>query len=392
MMISTFKAGLGAALMTVGMMAPPAQAGEQWWPADVNIYEPSCTGGSAECWADERNNPAQLPVSQYVPLMPDEVKNKHHICVSFPHLKDSYWVGVGYGIVSEAKRLGQKVTLVEAGGYTNLERQLSQIEDCIANGADALIISAISGDGNTKQVNEIRAKGIPVVDLVNGINTQIDAKSLESWYLLGYMACGWAAEQHPAGSGKKSLAWFPGPPGAGWSVAGDQGCHDSVKGSDVEIIATKWGDTGKGIQMKLVEDVVASRTVGGKTDLDYIVGAAPTIEGAYSVVREKGLRDKTKLVAYYYTQGMQIMLEKGRMAMAPSDQTVLQGQVAIDQAVRILEGKGFSSGGRPEYNNPDRITEHVQPVPIVFTSENARTIDTSSSLAPKGWKPVFSVD
>ena len=88
-----------------------------------------------------------------------------------------------------------------------------------------LIISAISGDGNTKQVDEIRAKGIPVVDLVNGINTQVDGKSLESWYLLGYMGCQWAAEQHPAGSGKKSLAWFPGPPGAGWSVAGDQGCN-----------------------------------------------------------------------------------------------------------------------------------------------------------------------
>jgi periplasmic protein TorT len=189
MKLSFTKMGL-AAVVAGGLMSTAVSAGEQWWPADVNAYSPSCTGGSAECWAEEANNPAALPVTQYVPLMPDEVDSKHHICVSFPHLKDSYWVGVGYGIISEVKRLGQKVTLVEAGGYTNLERQLSQIEDCVANGADALIISAISGDGNTKQVDEIRAKGIPVVDLVNGINTQIDAKSLESWYLLGYMACG----------------------------------------------------------------------------------------------------------------------------------------------------------------------------------------------------------
>jgi len=130
----------------------------------------------------------------------------------------------GYGIISEGQRLGQKITLLEAGGYTNLERQLSQVEDCISSGGEALVLSAISGDGNINQVNEIRKKGIPVVDLVNGIGTQVDAKILESWYLLGYLACDWVAKKHPAGSGKVSAAWFPGPPGAAWTVAGDQGC------------------------------------------------------------------------------------------------------------------------------------------------------------------------
>ena len=267
---------LFAAILTV---ASPLNA-KDWWPAKVNPYNPSCSDGSDECWALPENNAAKLPGAEYVPLSPDQVKKKHNICVSFPHLNDSYWVGVAYGIISEGKRLGQKVTLLEAGGYTNLERQLRQVEDCISAGAEALILSAISGKGNINQVDEIRSKGIPVVDLVNGIGTQVDAKILESWYLLGWLACNWIAEKHPEGSGKTSAAWFPGPPGAAWSVAGDQGCHDAVKGSDVEIIATKWGDTGKSIQLKLVEDVVASRTKGGTTDLNYIVGATPTIEAA----------------------------------------------------------------------------------------------------------------
>ena len=36
-----------------------------------------------------------------------------------------------------------------------------------------------------------------------------------------------------------------------------------------------------------------------------------------------------------------------------------KGQIAIDQAVRILEGKKMSTGGAPEYMNNERITEHV---------------------------------
>ncbi|QMU60838.1 MAG: TMAO reductase system periplasmic protein TorT [Gammaproteobacteria bacterium] len=381
-----------AVLFAAVIMVTSSLNAKDWWPADVNPYNPSCSGGTDECWALPENNAAKLPGAKYVPLSPDQIKKKHNICVSFPHLKDSYWVGVAYGIISEGKRLGQKVTLLEAGGYTNLERQLRQVEDCISAGADALILSAISGKGNINQVDEIRGKGIPVVDLVNGIGTQVDAKILESWYLLGYLACDWIAQKHPEGSGKTSAAWFPGPPGAAWSVAGDKGCHDAVKGSDVEIIATKWGDTGKSIQLKLVEDVVASRTKGGTTDLNYIVGATPTIEAAVGVVRDRGIQDTTRLVAYYYNTGSHILLKQGRMDMAPTDHMVLQGQIAIDQAVRILEGLPMSTGGSPEYKNPDRITEHVQPVPTVVTKENYNDFDPASTLAPDGWKPVFRVD
>ena len=58
-----------------------------WWPAQVQIYNPACTDGDPKCLTDPAN--ANLEIVDYVPLMPDEVDAKHHICVSFPHLKDS---------------------------------------------------------------------------------------------------------------------------------------------------------------------------------------------------------------------------------------------------------------------------------------------------------------
>ena len=54
---------------------------------------------------------------------------------------------VDYGVAEEAKQLGVQMQLLEAGGYTNLNKQISQIEDCVASGAEAVIIGAISLDG-----------------------------------------------------------------------------------------------------------------------------------------------------------------------------------------------------------------------------------------------------
>ncbi len=388
----TLGAAVAAGMALSGFAASDVQAEDDgvWWPAKVEIYNPSCTDGDPACWTDPANQ--NLEVVDYVPLMPDEVDAKHHICVSFPHLVDSYWVGAAYGIIEEGKRLGQKISLIEAGGYDKLEKQLSQVEDCIANGAEILVLSAISAEGNIKQVNELRSRGIKVVDLINGINTEVDAKSLESYYSMGRIACKWVADQHPAGSGNVKIAWFPGPPGASWSVAGNQGCHDAVVGSDAEIISTKWAQTSKEAQLSLVENVIQAQTSGSDVDLDYIVGVAPAIEGGMAALRDLGLQDEVKLVSYYYTPGMHQFVGRGSVAMAPTDQMIIQARISIDQAVRLLEGKPFATGGRAEFNDTGRTIEHVQPVAMQVTPENHADFDTTTTLAPKGWTPVFSTD
>ena len=391
--LKQFKCMATLLIATAGIwFASWVHAQEKLWPATVKVYDPACTNGDPQCWADPRNVQDVLLSHDYVPLKIDEVKTKHHICVSFPHLKDSYWVGVAYGIIEEGRRLKQKITLVEAGGYTKLERQLSQVDDCIANGAEGLIIGAVSAIGNAKQIDLIRERGIPVVDVINGINTQVDAKSLQSFYNMGFISCKWVANQHPKGSGRISIGWFPGPPGAGWSVSADKGCRAAIKNSDLEITFTKWGDTGKSVQLKLVEDVLASAMSGDDTELDYIIGTATTIEAAAGAVRDLSLKEEIKLVSFYYTPGIHIFLKRGAVAMAPTDQMIVQGRIAMDQAVRLLEGIEMATGGRGEYGGTGRKTEHVQPLPIIVTPETVDDFDTSTTLAPKGWRPLFSVD
>jgi protein TorT len=351
---------MSAAVVAVVTGAAGAAVAKEWFPYPVEVWDPPFNMDSPRSKVD------------YVPL--EKASKPWEICVSFPHMKDAYWLGVDYGVAEEAKRLGVKMQLVEAGGYTELQKQISQIEDCVAAGTDAVIIGAISYDGLNNLVAEIRKKGIPVIDVINGVSSpELSAKSLVSFGEMGAKAGEFLASLHPAGSAPVKVGWFPGPAGAGWVEAGNKGFLEAIKGSAIEVVETKYGDTGKEAQSTLIED-----TLEAYPDLDYIVGTAVTAEAAVPILRNRGLQDEIKVVSYYYTPGVHQGIRRGQILAAPTDSTVIQGRIAMDQAVRILEGKDY--------------LKHVGPALYVVTQETIKDFDSSSTLAPDGFRPVFRVE
>jgi protein TorT len=354
------KFAVPAAVVALGLGISSSVQGQEWYPFPVEVWDPPFDMASPRKTVD------------YKPL--DKAAKAWDICVSFPHMKDAYWMAVDYGVVAESKRLGVKMQLVEAGGYTNLNKQISQIEDCVTRGADAVVIGAISFDGLNNVVKEIRGKGIPVIDVINGMSSpDLSAKSLVSFGEMGFKAGEHIAKLHPKGSGKVKVAWFPGPPGAGWVEAGNTGFLEAIAGSDIEVVETKYGDTGKEIQSKLVEDSLEAHP-----DIQYIVGTSPTTEAAVQLLRDRGQQDKIKVLAYYFTPGVYQNIKRGRVLAAPTDSAVIQGRVAIDQAVRILEGKDYM--------------KHVGPALYVIDSNNIDSFHYESSLAPEDFKPTFTVN
>lgn len=348
---------LGSAALSV--VASASVAGD-WYPYPVEIWDPPFNMDSPRTTVD------------YQPL--EKASKPWEICVSFPHMKDAYWLGVNYGVAEEAKRLGVKMQLVEAGGYTELNNQISQIEDCVAAGANAVVIGAISFDGLNNIVKEIRSKDIPVIDVINGMSSpDLSAKSLVSFGEMGGKTGAYLAEQHPAGTAPVKVAWFPGPAGAGWVEAGNSGFAEAIEGSAVDLVDTKYGDTGKEAQAKLVED-----TLEAHPDLDYVVGTAVTAEAAIPILRARGLTDRINVLPYYYTPGVDQGIRRGQILAAPTDSPVIQGRVAIDTAVRILEEQDYR--------------KHAGPALFVVTQDNHAGFDTSSTLAPAGYRPVFRVE
>jgi len=348
-----------SAVLAAGLCSGAAVAAE-WFPYPAEQVEPAfAADGKAK----------QIT---YTPL--DKASQAWNICVSFPHMKDAYWLGVDYGVVEEAKRLGVKLNVVEAGGYTELNKQISQIEDCVAAGAQAVIIGAISADGLASVVGELAKQNIPVIDVINGINSPaLAAKSLVSFYTMGFEAGAHLAKLHPAGTPEVKVGWFPGPAGAGWVEAANTGFLEATKGSAVVVLEPKYGDTGKEVQLKLVEDALQANP-----DLRYVAGTAVTAEAAQGLIRERGLQGKVDLIAFYLTPGVYEGIERGFIMAAPADSMVVQGRIAVDQAVRILEGKDY--------------VKHVGPKIFVVDSDTIKTSPRENVLPPKDFSPVFSVN
>lgn len=349
-----------ATLALVGVLPVAALAEDSWYPYEAQQVMPAfATDGT-------------VSAVTYTPL--EAAEKAWNICVSFPHMKDAYWLGVDYGVADEAKRLGVAMNLVEAGGYTELAKQISQIEDCVSSGADAVVIGAISYDGLNNVIGEITGKGVPVIDVINGVSSSdISAKSLVSFKTMGAETGRYLAKKHPAGSDPVQVGWFPGPAGAGWVEAAHAGFMEAVEGSAVEVLEPRFGDTGKEAQLKLVEDVLQANP-----DVRYLAGTAVTAEAAQGLIRERGLKGKVDLLAFYMTPGVYTGIKRGFILAAPADSMVVQGRIAIDQAVRILEGKDY--------------VKHVGPKIFVVDPSNIDEVGRENILPPTGYKPVFSVN
>ncbi len=139
-----------------------------------------------------------------------------------------------------------------------------------------------------------------------------------------------------------------------------------------QIVTTQFGDTGREDQILLIEDVLDQFP-----QVDYLVGSGPMAEAAVSILRGRGLSGQIGIVSTYMTHGVFRGVKRGKILAAPSDFPIWQGRLAMEQAVRAVEGK--------------LTTLHAGPQIVTFTAANIALYGTAGSLAPASFAPVFQV-
>lgn len=329
---------------------------KNWFPLNVDVWDPPF------------NSDLRRSTQSYQPL--NKAKKPWKICVSIPHLKDAYWLAVNYALIDEAKRLGIRMRIDEAGGYDKLSVQKRQIESCMKTGADGLIVSGISYDGLNALTTLYQTKGIPVIDLINWIDdSTISARSAVTYWDNAYQIGKYLSDYLKGKSAK--VIWMPGPQGAGWSTAGDEGFKQAVKDSPIQILETIWGDTGREVQGQLLKEAF-----NRYDEVDFVVGTTVSAEAAVDLLTHRQALDEIKVLSYYYGPGVHRSLARGKMLAAPSDKQAIQARIAVDMVVRALEDK--------------LILKHVGPKLEVVDKSNIRQFDASTSIPPKGFRPVFS--
>ncbi|NAX17966.1 MULTISPECIES: TMAO reductase system periplasmic protein TorT [unclassified Vibrio] len=298
------------------------------------------------------------------------------VCALYPHLKDSYWLSVNYGMVDEARKQKLNLRVLESGGYPNHERQKEQLSLCVRWGADAIILGTVAPDLYSTDLSTYVAS-TPVFATVNQlILNQQQAARLQGqvgvdWYWMGYYAGKYLADKHPQGSGKTNIALLLGPKTSGGTQPVSQGFYRAIQDSDINVVESLWADNDKELQRNLVQQALE------RADLRYIVGSAVAIEAAISELRTSGMTNHIGLVATYLSHGVYRGLLRGRVEFAPTDKMVEQGRLSIQQAAAFFNQQPYEKKAAP-------IIESLTPISL-----NPQII--ADSLSPSEYRPTFSV-
>jgi periplasmic protein TorT len=282
----------------------------------------------------------------YVPL--GHASRPWRICTLLPHGIDRYWWGVAWGLDEEARRQGVQLGIYEAGGYQFPAMQRAQLARCIQLGADAFVIGAIEARGLCHEIEQLKRNGTPVIDLVNGIDCDgVTAHARVDFADMAREALGYIRER--AGDGPINLGWLPGPRDAGWVLDAERGLRTAMDSTSVRLADGGYGPVDRSTQAALVRGLL-----GRESRLDYLLANAEAAAFAAQLVKGSPSRFQTQVVSLYATERVVEDIRQGLVLAAPTDSPVLQARIAIDLAVRALEGKGEARWVSPRIQMLDR--------------------------------------
>ncbi|WP_254504201.1 TMAO reductase system periplasmic protein TorT [Duganella vulcania] len=375
-----FKRRLGilACLGALGILpaiAAPAVSIAKFAPVPVvSIFRPLQANGSAD---DALASGRVVPGSY---AMAPKAGKHWRIAFLFPHLKDPYWVGCSYGVMSEARRLGVAADILPATGYDDLKGQLRQMDAAIAAKYDAIVISPIGMTANNNSIAKARAAGIPVFELANDSRSDdLTIKVTTSLRNMGVEATRWMVrDAQQRGLKSVNIALLPGPMGAGWVKGEVDGTRIAAQEAaiPVNIIDIRYGDSDRQIQSQLAAQVLAKH--GAK--LDYLLGCTGCAPAAVQPIKAAGLKGKLRVVAYDLTDEIARLIRSGDIYAAADTKGVSQARVAINAAVNLLEGRGK--------NLPHTILINLG----LVDQQNFGSYPFDTSIAPEGYKAELSYD
>ncbi|KGY11556.1 TMAO reductase [Vibrio tubiashii] len=298
------------------------------------------------------------------------------ICAIYPHLKDSYWLSVNFGMVDEARKHNVDLRVLESGGYLHRDKQRQQLSLCVKWGADAIVLGTVAPDLFYTSLNTAAAS-TPVFATVNKLIVDQNNRSIlkgevgVDWYWMGYYAGEYLKNKHINERREITVAMLPGPKSSGGTKPVVQGFYAAIQGSDIRVVESYWADNDKELQRNLVQQVI------DRQDVDYIVGSAVAIEAAISELRSANKTDQIGLVSTYLSHGVYRGLLRNRVEFAPTDKMVLQGRLSIKQTIDYLQGKAFNKLEAPKIES--------------LTPNNLSSEVIEESLSPSEYRPIFYI-
>ncbi len=252
-------------------------------------------------------------------------------------------------------------------GQGRAEKQISNIEDMIAQGLDLLIVSPAQEGALTPIVERVHADGTPVVLIDRGIagdgyTTFVHADN----YAISEMVADYIAAKltEKYGEPKGTIVVIEGVPGSTTAVQRDDGFRERIAARypQMEIIASQPADYRRDLATSVMEDYLQTFD-----QIDAVFTHADEMTmGAVNAIENAGRRDEILITSVNgTTEAIQAILE-GRMDCTPL-YTNAAGP-GVDLAMKILAGED--------------VPKHIVLRPLMIDETNAADFFTEGTYSP----------
>lgn len=262
-----------------------------------------------------------------------ETASDVNISVVLKTLSSEYWGYVEAGCNAAAADLGVNVTVVGPGAESEIEQQVSMIEQQIGAGCDAIIV-APNDAGAASGALSSAIGTIPVLSVdtnvgIDGQTTFVGTSNVDAAKEGGL----WAAEQ--AGEGANAVIIY-GQEGDNTSNMRREGYQKACDEAGVEVLATLSGQNTTDGATKTMEDMLSAHP--GEIDI-VLCHNDDTAIGAMNACKSAGIEDMI-IVGFDGNASAVDLILAGEMIKATvAQQPYEMGYQAVEAALAAINGE-----------------------------------------------------
>lgn len=304
-----------------------------------------------------------ITVDQLGKIQPPKANRRYKIALVEVSLAGYYYVATAYGAEQAAQAAGVDIVLVAAQGFSSVAQQITQVQDVLSRGIDALVLQPADVNGVAPAINAAYNRHIPVITIGTLANSDKAYELSQDDYTQGQMAADALAKLLPSGG---SGVLMGGPANATWATRRVAGFHDQVtKYSNLNLIATtnQNVDPAEGLNKFI-------NAMQGRNTLDWIYSDYVELLPPATVPPQfRG----AKYIGGSWEPIMTDAISQGRAQIALPDFAVDMGFLGVTYAVEKLNGQSL-----PNLTCLPNAT---------FTKDDLGSSLANRELYPAGWKP-----
>lgn len=244
-----------------------------------------------------------------------------------PAAGNPYWAQFEAGARAKAEELGAEIIIVAPPTETDVQAQITQIEDLIAQGVDGIALAPTDPNALAPVVEAAGLAGIPVV-FVDGAGTNeavpfVGTNNLEGGRLAGNFIC----EQLPEGAG---IAILQGVMSTTNGIDRYTGAREAIEECGLTLVAAQSANWDRAEGMAATESILA-----GNPNLAAIFGSNDNMAlGAVEAVKAAARLDDIMVVGYDANPDAARSILAGELtasvAQAPAEMAALGIQALAD--------------------------------------------------------------